>query len=55
LTNHLTDNVLSWTIINYQGNKIPKGQYRIYSTYPSTGLRINLNSKSDVYLRGDGN
>jgi len=55
LTNHLTDNVLSGTIINYQGNKIPKGQYRIYSTYPSTGLRINLDSKSDVYLRGDGN
>jgi hypothetical protein len=55
LSNKLTDNVLYNTIIQYNGTKIPTGQYRIYSTYPSTGMRINLNSTNDVYLRGNGN
>jgi len=47
------DNVLSSVVFNYQGNRIPKGLYRLYSTYPSTGLRANLNATNDFYLRGN--
>lgn len=54
-TVYTTDNVISGTIINYQGNRIPAGQYRVYSTYPSTGMRMNLNSTYDVYIRGLSN
>lgn len=54
-TVYTTDNVLSGTIINYSGNRIPAGQYRVYSTYPSTGMRLNLNSTNDVYIRGFSN
>ncbi len=50
-----TDNVMSGTVINYNGNRIPAGQYRVYSTYPSTGMRLNLNSTNDVYIRGFSN
>ncbi len=49
---YTTDNITSGTIINYQGNLIPAGQYRVYSTYPSTGMRLILNSTNDVYIRG---
>jgi hypothetical protein len=51
----LTENVVSNVIINYTGNRIPAGQYRVYSTYPSTGMRLNLNSTNDVYIRGFSN
>ena len=54
-TVYTTDNVLSGTVINYNGNRIPAGQYRVYSTYPSTGMRLNLNSTNDVYIRGYSN
>ena len=50
-----TDNVMSGTVINYNGDRIPAGQYRVYSTYPSTGMRLNLNSTNDVYIRGFSN
>ena len=40
---------------NYQGNRIPKGLYRVYGTYPGTGLRANLTSTKDYYLRGSSN
>jgi hypothetical protein len=50
-----TDNVMSGTVINYNGNRIPAGKYRVYSTYPSTGMRLNLNSTNDVYIRGFAN
>jgi len=40
---------------NYQGNRIPKGVYRVYGTYPSTGLRVNLTSNKDFYLKGNSN
>ena len=40
---------------NYQGNRIPKGVYRLYTTYPDPGNRANLNSTKDYYLRGNGN
>jgi hypothetical protein len=42
-------------IYNYQGNRIPKGLYRVYGTYPGTGLRANLTSNRDYYLRGNSN
>jgi len=47
------DNVIFDYVINYQGNRLPKGLYRLYSTYPGTGLRANLNSTNDYYLRGN--
>ena len=50
-----TDNVMSGTVINYNGDRIPAGQYRVYSTYPSSGMRLNLNSTNDVYIRGFSN
>jgi hypothetical protein len=50
-----TDNVMSETVINYNGNRIPAGQYRVYSTYPSSGMRLNLDSTNDVYIRGFSN
>ena len=50
-----TDNVMSGTVINYNGNRIPAGQYRVYSTYPSSNMRLNLNSTNDVYIRGFSN
>ena len=46
-----TDNVLSGVVINYNGNLIPAGQYRIYSTGDS-GMMLNLNSTNDVYIWG---
>jgi hypothetical protein len=52
--NRNMDNVVYSTIINYQGNRIPKGLYRLYGTYPGTGLRIICNTTNDVYLRGNG-
>ena len=53
--NRNMDNVVSSSIVNYQGNRIPKGLYRLYSTYPGTGLRITFNTTNDVYLRGASN
>jgi hypothetical protein len=47
------DNVIFSYVVNYQGNRLPKGLYRLYSTYPSTGLRANLNATNDYYLRGN--
>ena len=52
--NRNMDNVVYSSIVNYQGNRIPKGLYRLYSTYPGTGLRITFNTTNDVYLRGNG-
>jgi hypothetical protein len=40
---------------NYQGNRIPKGLYRVYGTYPGTGLRAILTSNKDYYLKGNSN
>jgi len=40
---------------NYQGNRIPKGVYRLYTTYPDPGMRANLNTTNDYYLRGNSN
>jgi hypothetical protein len=49
------DNVVYQYTYNYQGNRIPKGVYRVYGTYPSTGLRVNLTSTKDYYIRGNSN
>jgi hypothetical protein len=46
------NNVIFNHVINYQGNRLPKGLYRLYSTYPSPGLRAILNNKNDFYLQG---
>jgi hypothetical protein len=54
-TNYTTNSVMYSYLINYQGNKIPQGLYRLYTTYPSTGFRMNFNSTKDLYLRGNGN
>lgn len=48
-----TDNVLSGVVINYTGNRIPAGQYRIYTT-TDRGMVLNLNPRNDVYIRGCG-
>ena len=48
-----TDNVMSGTVINYNGNRIPAGQYRIYTT-TDRGMVLNLNPRNDVYIRGCG-
>ena len=52
--NRNMDNVVYSYVINYQGNRLPKGLYRLYGTYPGTGLRVTFNSTNDVYLRGNG-
>lgn len=53
-TVYRTNDSLSGVVINYNGNRIPAGQYRIYSTGDS-GMRLNLNSTNDVYIRGFSN
>jgi hypothetical protein len=42
-------------IINYQGNRIPKGIYRVYGSYPDLALKANLTSNKDLYLKGNSN
>ena len=54
-TNYTTNSVMYQFTINYQGNRIPKGLYRLYTTYPNTGFRLNFDSTKDVYIRGNGN
>ena len=46
------NNVIFNHVINYQGNRLPKGLYRLYSTYPDPNLRVNLNATNDYYLQG---
>jgi hypothetical protein len=50
-----TNTTLSSYVINYTGNVIPQGQYRVYSTYSDPAMRIKFNSLNDVYLRGESN
>lgn len=50
-----TNKSLSSHLINYTGNVIPQGLYRVYSTYNNMGMRIGFNSSNDVYLRGFSN
>jgi hypothetical protein len=50
-----TNTALSSYVINYTGNVIPQGQYRVYSTHSGTGMMIRFNSSNDVYIRGISN
>jgi hypothetical protein len=50
-----TNTVLSSYIINYTGDIIPQGQYRVYTTHSGSGMRIGFNSTNDVYFRGASN
>jgi hypothetical protein len=52
---HTMERVIYEYTYNYQGNRIPKGLYRVYGTYPSTGLRANLTANKDLYLKGNSN
>lgn len=46
------DKVVYEYTYNYQGNRLPKGIYRLYGTYPGTGLRSILTETKDFYLVG---
>jgi hypothetical protein len=50
-----TNTVLSSYVINYTGNVIPQGQYRVYSTYGGPGMMVGFNTTNDVYFRGVSN
>jgi hypothetical protein len=50
-----TNTTLSSYVINYTGNVIPQGQYRVYSTYSNPAMMINFDSLNDVYFRGVSN
>ena len=50
-----TNSTLSSYVINYTGNVIPQGQYRVYSTYGGPGMMIKFNLTNDVYFRGASN
>lgn len=50
-----TNTVLSSYVINYTGNVIPQGQYRVYTTHGGSGMMIGFNSTNDVYFRGASN
>jgi hypothetical protein len=47
------EKVIYESIIDYQGNRIPKGKYRVYGSYPDQALRANLTSNKDYYLKGN--
>lgn len=47
------ERVIYESTINYQGNRIPKGIYRVYGSYPGQSLRANLTSNKDYYLKGN--
>jgi len=46
---------LSSYVIYSNGTVIPQGNYRVYTTYGGTNMRIRFNATNDVYLRGAGN
>lgn len=54
--NHtLTGSAPYSVLVNYTGNRIPQGTYRVISTWTNTNMRVRLNSTDDVYFRGNGN
>lgn len=53
--NYIMNSTMYSFVVNYQGNLLPRGSYRMYTTYPSTGLRLNFDSQKDVYIKGSGN
>lgn len=50
-----TNSTLYSYLINYTGTRIPTGQYRVYSSYGGTSMRIGFNKTNDVYFRGASN
>lgn len=50
-----TNSTLYSYVLNYTGTRIPKGQYRVYSTYGGTEMRYRFNTTNDVYIRGASN
>jgi hypothetical protein len=50
-----TNSTLYSYVLNYTGNVIPQGQYRVYTTHGGFGMRIGFNTTNDVYLRGASN
>jgi len=50
-----TNSTLYSYVLNYTGTRIPKGQYRVYSTYGGTEMRVKFNTTNDVYFRGASN
>lgn len=50
-----TNSTLYSFLLNYTGTRIPVGQYRVYSSYGGTSMRIGFNKTNDVYFRGASN
>ena len=50
-----TNSTLYSFVLNYIGTRIPAGQYRVYSSYGGTSMRIGFNGANDVYFRGASN
>lgn len=50
-----TNTTLSSYVVYSNGTVIPQGNYRVYTTYGGTGMRIRFNTTNDVYLRGFSN
>jgi hypothetical protein len=50
-----TNSTLYSYVLNYTGTRIPKGLYRVYSTYGGTQMRVKFNTTNDVYFRGASN
>lgn len=56
-TGNLTQNIIQNTtihgyLLNYQGNRLPKGTYRMYTTFVSTTMRFPFTGTSFTQLRG---
>ena len=47
--------MLSSYIIYSNGTVIPQGNYRVYSSYGGSSMRIKFNTTNDVYFRGISN
>jgi hypothetical protein len=55
-TDYTMNTVMFGYTFNYQGNVIPKGIYRLYTTYTNTGFRMMDNDITrDLYIRGSQN
>jgi len=40
-------------VVYSNGNPLPKGYYRVYTTFTSSALRIQCNNTDDIYFRGN--
>lgn len=39
--------------LDYNGNRLPKGRYRVYTTFVSTSMRYYMVGSGDIYIRGN--